>query len=243
MTISQGSGPEAAGPEAVGSQGSGSQAAGPQIPGAAAGGRKLPAVSEYALIVGAGAAAAAGIAAQQVAVATLPVTTLVALGLLNRYRLDQRLQASEPQGPITTAPTARSTPAAPGRVTAQPQPEAMSSRTHPLSPQPAVRVSPTPSQVHPALARQLQAKTDFEARQRASLRELGAHLRQVREDKALSLEAVYQQTFIQPYNLRAIENGDLKQLPEPFYIRAFIQKYASVLGLEGATLAAGFPMA
>jgi hypothetical protein len=214
-------------------------------------GKKLPAASEYALIVGAGATAAASIAAQQVAVATLPVTTLVALGLLNRYRLDQRLQASKSQGPITTAPVARAAGAGVS-VTAQPQPEAT-----PLRPQAAApnaialsavassagpRVSP-PAYIYEPLARKLQAKADVEARQRASLAKVGAYLQRVRQEQALSVEDIHRQTFIQPYTLRAIEGGNLHQLPEPFYIRAFIQKYAAVLGLEGAALAADFPIA
>ncbi|MBE9108041.1 hypothetical protein IQ273_01195, partial [Nodosilinea sp. LEGE 07298] len=83
-------------------------------------GSKVPPSSEYALILGAGATAAISIAAQQVAVATLPVTTLVALGLLNRYRLDQRLQDSETEGFTLEASTPRPAPATPQRVTAQP---------------------------------------------------------------------------------------------------------------------------
>ncbi|WP_052049631.1 helix-turn-helix domain-containing protein [Leptolyngbya sp. KIOST-1] len=202
---------------------------------------KLPPASEYALIVGAGATAAASIAAQQVAMATLPVTTLVALGLLNRYRLDQRLQASEPEGPTLEASTSRIAPTAPQRVTAQPQPDAIAPRPQLAAAAPSARFSNQRPYLHDSLAQKLQAKADFAAVQQASLRQVGAYLQQIRQEKALSLDDVYQQTFIQPYTLRAIESGNLKQLPEPFYIRAFIQKYASALGLEGAALAADFP--
>ena len=212
-------------------------------------GSKLPAASEYALIVGAGATAAMSIAAQQVAVATLPVTTLVALGLLNRYRLEQRLQSAEPEGLTLEEATHHRAPAAPQRVTAAPQPEAMAARPQAARPQVAVSAATAARfserrdhYLHESLAKKLQARADFEAVQRASLKQVGAHLQQTRQAQALSLEEIYQQTFIQPYTLRAIEAGNLKQLPEPFYIRAFIQKYAAALGLEGAALAADFPM-
>ncbi|PSN12276.1 hypothetical protein C7293_20880 [filamentous cyanobacterium CCT1] len=205
-------------------------------------GSKLPPSSEYALILGAGATAAISIAAQQVAVATLPVTTLVALGLLNRYRLDQRLQDSEPEGFTLEESMPRPAPATPQRVTAQPRPDAISARPQTTSASaPSVRFSDQRHYIHETLAKKLQARADFAAVQQASLQKVGAYLQQIRQEKALSLDDVYQQTFIQPYTLKAIESGNLKQLPEPFYIRAFIQKYASALGLEGASLAADFP--
>ncbi len=205
-------------------------------------GSKLPPSSEYALILGAGATAAISIAAQQVAVATLPVTTLVALGLLNRYRLDQRLQDSETEGFTLEESTPRPAPAAPQRVTSQPRPDAISARPQTAAtPAPSARFSEQRHYIHETLAKKLQARADFAAIQQASLQKVGAYLQQIRQEKALSLDDVYQQTFIQPYTLKAIESGNLQQLPEPFYIRAFIQKYASALGLEGASLAADFP--
>lgn len=206
-------------------------------------GSKLAPASEYAVILGAGVTAAASIAAQQVAVATLPVTTLVALGLLNRYRLDQRLQESETGGPTVEEAMAKSAAVGPQRVTAQPQPDAISARPRVAAAPAAARFSERRDYIHETLAKKLQAKADFAAIQQASLQKIGAQLRQTREEKALEINDIYQQTFIQPYTLRAIEAGNLQQLPEAFYIRAFIQKYASALGLEGAALMADFPMA
>lgn len=202
-------------------------------------GSKLPPASEYALMVGAGATAAVSIAAQQVAIATLPLTTLVALGLLNRYRLDQRLHAGEPEELTLEETTPRPAPAAPQRVTAQPRPDG--SRTA-ATLTPSARFSEQRHYIHATLAHTLQAKADFATRQQTSLQTIGAYLQQIRQEKSLSIEDIYQQTFIQPYALRAIEAGNLRQLPEPFYIRAFIQKYAAALGLKGATVAADFPM-
>ncbi|HZG39787.1 MAG TPA: helix-turn-helix domain-containing protein [Nodosilinea sp.] len=205
-------------------------------------GSKLPPASEYALILGAGATAAMSVAAQQAAMATLPVTTLVALGLLNRYRLDQRLQDSEPGGPTVEEATARTAPAAPQRVTAQPRPDAVSARPQTVvNPTAAARFSERRDYMHETLAKKLQAKADLAALQQASLQKVGARLQQSRLEKALSLNDIYQQTFIQPHTLKAIESGNLQQLPEPFYIRAFIQKYALAVGLDGDALAADFP--
>lgn len=182
-------------------------------------------------------------AAQQVAMATLPVTTLVALGLLNRYRLDQRLQDSEPGGPTLEEATHKQAPVAPQRVTAQPRPDAISARPQAATtPTASARFSEQRAYIHDTLAKKIQAKADFAAVQQASLKKVGAYLQQTRQEQSLSLEDVYQRTFIQTYTLRAIETGNLQQLPEAFYIRAFIQKYAAALGLEGTALAADFPM-
>ncbi|NMF82276.1 helix-turn-helix transcriptional regulator [Nodosilinea sp. P-1105] len=205
---------------------------------------KLTPASEYALIVGAGATAAVSIAAQQVAAASLPITTLVALGLLNRYRLDQRLQDSQPVGqPLETA-SPKLTPPAPQRGTASPRPDRQAHRPQTVAaPTPAARFSHRRDYIHESLAVKLQAQADVVARQQASLQRVGADLKQHRQAQGWSVDDVYQQTFIQPYTIKAIETGNLSQLPEPFYIRAFLQKYAVALGLDGAIIADQFPVA
>ncbi|HEY9630166.1 MAG TPA: RodZ domain-containing protein [Coleofasciculaceae cyanobacterium] len=73
------------------------------------------------------------------------------------------------------------------------------------------------------------------------LMQIGAYLRQVREDHALSLEEVAARTLIQPRLLRAIEAGALHQLPEAVYIQGFIKRYADSLGLDGTDCAEAFP--
>jgi cytoskeletal protein RodZ len=73
------------------------------------------------------------------------------------------------------------------------------------------------------------------------LMQIGAYLRQVREDHLLSLEEVASRTLIQPRLLRAIEAGELHQLPEPVYIQGFIKRYAESLGLDGTDFADAFP--
>ncbi|MEB3356686.1 MAG: RodZ family helix-turn-helix domain-containing protein [Synechococcales bacterium] len=77
--------------------------------------------------------------------------------------------------------------------------------------------------------------------QSEKLAQIGDYLRQVREERAVSIEQVSAQTMIQARLLRAIETGDLNQLPEPVYIQGFIRRYAEVLGLNGAELAHAFP--
>ncbi len=73
------------------------------------------------------------------------------------------------------------------------------------------------------------------------LMQIGAYLRQVREDNELSLEEVAARTLIQPRLLKAIESGEMHQLPEPIYIQGFIKRYADSLGLDGADCADAFP--
>jgi cytoskeletal protein RodZ len=73
------------------------------------------------------------------------------------------------------------------------------------------------------------------------LMQIGAYLRQVREESFLSLEEVAAKTMIQARLLRAIEAGTLHQLPEPVYIQGFLKRYAEVLGLDGTQFADAFP--
>jgi cytoskeletal protein RodZ len=73
------------------------------------------------------------------------------------------------------------------------------------------------------------------------LREIGVYLRQTRLDQQLSVATITQQTFIQAYQLEALEAGDLTSLPEAVYVQGFIKKYAIALGLNGKELAASFP--
>lgn len=80
-----------------------------------------------------------------------------------------------------------------------------------------------------------------EQNQLDKLAEIGAYLRQAREDRLLTLDQVAAKTLIQARLLNAIEHGKLHQLPEPIYIRGFIKRYADALGLSGAEIANAFP--
>ena len=57
--------------------------------------RRWSPIADYALLLGSGAGAVASLATQNVAVATVPMTALVAMGLLNRRRIDQFIQHSD----------------------------------------------------------------------------------------------------------------------------------------------------
>jgi len=78
-------------------------------------------------------------------------------------------------------------------------------------------------------------------KQAEKLADIGARLRQIREERLLSIDQVAAKTLIQPRLLRAIEVGDLSRLPEPIYIQGFIKRYAETLGLNGAEFAHLFP--
>ena len=74
------------------------------------------------------------------------------------------------------------------------------------------------------------------------LKEIGAHLRQLRQEKSLSTEEIAAKTFISLRLLKALEEAELDQLPEPIFIQGFIRRYADVLELDGAALAQTFPI-
>ncbi|NMG06104.1 helix-turn-helix domain-containing protein [Brasilonema sp. UFV-L1] len=67
--------------------------------------------------------------------------------------------------------------------------------------------------------------------------EIVAHLRQVREEKAIRLEELAAYTHIRPPILKAIEEGRFEELPEPIYVQGFIRHYGDAMGLDGAALA------
>ena len=198
---------------------------------------KLSSASEYALIFGAGASAAVSLAAQQIAAASVPVTALVAIGLMNRHRLDRQVNARKTPSGVSHEQYHQQFEAPQGKVTSQPTPETISAQPNPHIPamsRPAMGFS---SHVR---SRQIEQE-QHRAAQQASLQAIGAFLQKTRQEQALSLQDIHQRTYIQRYALKAIETGDLATLPEPFYIRAFIRKYAMALGLKGTEIAAQFP--
>ncbi|MGK7903339.1 MAG: helix-turn-helix domain-containing protein [Hormoscilla sp.] len=73
------------------------------------------------------------------------------------------------------------------------------------------------------------------------LAKIGARLRQLREENSISIEMMADKTGINQRQIRAIESGQLEQLPEPIYIQYFIKRYAEALGLNGAEEASAFP--
>ncbi len=67
--------------------------------------------------------------------------------------------------------------------------------------------------------------------QRQKLQEIGANLLSIRIEKGIELDAIVTKTQIAKRILIAIEQGYLEDLPEPFYAKALIKKYANVLGM------------
>ena len=74
----------------------------------------------------------------------------------------------------------------------------------------------------------------------AKLAELGAELRQAREAQKRSLEDLSRATLVHIRHLAAIEEGRDEDLPEPFYVKHFIRKYAGAVGLQPDELASRY---
>jgi cytoskeleton protein RodZ len=66
---------------------------------------------------------------------------------------------------------------------------------------------------------------------------LGSYLRQQREQRSLTIEAVAEGTFVRQPLLEAIETGNSDRLPEVVYVQGFIRRYGDFLGLDGTKLA------
>jgi cytoskeletal protein RodZ len=82
----------------------------------------------------------------------------------------------------------------------------------------------------------------FDQEQVQKLTEIGAHLRNIRNQKRVSLDDVSAKTMIQRRFLDAIEQGQPEHLPEALYVRGFIRRYAEMLGLNGIELSETFPL-
>ncbi len=80
-----------------------------------------------------------------------------------------------------------------------------------------------------------------EQQRQAAFHALGNQIRQARQARALSLEALQLKSLVQMHHLKAIEAGDLAHLPEMVYLRGFIRRIAPILGLDSTTLLALLP--
>jgi cytoskeletal protein RodZ len=81
---------------------------------------------------------------------------------------------------------------------------------------------------------------DLKQKQSNNLKEIGSQLQQIRLEKRLSLEEISAKTSIQTRSLRAIEQGQIEELPELFFTKALISKFANSMGLNGSELANSF---
>ncbi|KST68096.1 helix-turn-helix domain-containing protein [Mastigocoleus testarum] len=76
--------------------------------------------------------------------------------------------------------------------------------------------------------------------QEQKFKEIGAALKQAREEKSIRLEELALHTRIRMIYLQALENGKFEELPETIYVRGFIYRYGDAVGLDGKALAEMF---
>lgn len=79
-------------------------------------------------------------------------------------------------------------------------------------------------------------KNNFSLDQQQKLKDIGVDLNRIRVAKNISLETVASQTRISKRLLEAVEAGDVSKLPEPFYVRALVDKFARQIGATEADL-------
>ena len=69
--------------------------------------------------------------------------------------------------------------------------------------------------------------------QKEQIKEIGLRLNQIRTASNISLDTVAAKTKITKSLLLAIETANFAELPEPFYIRALVAKFAQAVGANG----------
>jgi cytoskeletal protein RodZ len=75
-------------------------------------------------------------------------------------------------------------------------------------------------------------KHNLTTEQQQQLKDIGTNLNQIRVAHNVSLDTVSQKTRISQRLLKAIEAGDISELPEAFYIQALVKKYAQAIGAQ-----------
>ena len=75
-------------------------------------------------------------------------------------------------------------------------------------------------------------KNNLTIEQQQQLQEIGSNLKRIRLEKSISLESIANKTRISQRLLEAIETGNCQELPEPFYIKALVAKFARELEAE-----------
>ncbi|MDJ0697219.1 MAG: DUF4115 domain-containing protein [Mastigocoleus sp. MO_167.B18] len=76
--------------------------------------------------------------------------------------------------------------------------------------------------------------------QEQKFKEIGATLKQAREEKSIRLEELALHTRIRIIYLQALEDGKFEELPETIYVRGFVYRYGDAVGLDGKALAEMF---
>jgi len=65
------------------------------------------------------------------------------------------------------------------------------------------------------------------------LNEIGEKLREARESHGVSIEEAAEDLKIRPSQLKNLEEGNIKEFKDIFYVKFFIKNYARYLGLDG----------
>lgn len=92
----------------------------------------------------------------------------------------------------------------------------------------------------PSLCSLSKARCNVNPAQQEQLLNVGAYLKDLRQEKGKTVDEVANQIFIRPALVKAIEAGDWESLPEPVFVQGFILRYADYLGLNGREVAQQF---
>ena len=68
------------------------------------------------------------------------------------------------------------------------------------------------------------------------MNEIGEKLREARESHGVSIEEAAEDLKIRPSQLKNLEEGDIKEFKDIFYVKFFVRDYAKYLGLDGEKL-------
>ena len=74
------------------------------------------------------------------------------------------------------------------------------------------------------------------------IRQIGEELKQARLNQSISQKQLHSQTRVPLYQIQALEQGDVEQLPEDIYVRGFVRTLGNSLGLDGFAMAAMLPL-
>ncbi len=68
------------------------------------------------------------------------------------------------------------------------------------------------------------------------MNEIGEKLREARESHGVSIEEAAEDLKIRPSQLKNLEEGNIKEFKDIFYVKFFVRDYAKYLGLDGDKL-------
>jgi len=74
----------------------------------------------------------------------------------------------------------------------------------------------------------------------SSIKDIGKILKNTREKKGLTVDKVYKKTHIHPGIIKALEEGDTKNMVSKVYAKAFLKKYAVFLELDQDAIGSDF---